>query len=129
MHLIMSQQEKRKTKSCWTSIHNKNRTFTTVIYAHSQFLCSLARFDLANLGVRHPVQPHLFCAPLLIFDKTSAQPDFAVANCCHSDERVLLCCFNALPDIFAVMICCVVALCAFSFDILTWSADSLYCVQ
>jgi len=42
----------------------------------------------------------------------------------RSDERVLLPCFNAQPDIFAVMNCCVVALSLFSSDILTWSADS-----
>jgi len=31
----------------------------------------------------------------------------------HSDECVLLPCFNAQPDIFAVMNCCVVAECIF----------------
>jgi len=41
----------------------------------------LARFDLANLGVRQPVQPHTFCARLLVIDETLAQPDFAVVNC------------------------------------------------
>ena len=80
-HLIMSQQEKTKLRICWTSIHNKNRKFTWVLYAHSQFLCSLAKFDLANRGVRETAQPLTFCAPLLVFDKTSVQPDFAVVNC------------------------------------------------
>ena len=47
----------------------------------------------------------------------------------HSDKCVLLSCFNAQPDIFAVVNCCVVALSVFSSDILTWSADSLYSVQ
>jgi len=42
------------------------------------------------------------------------------------DEFVLLPCFNAQPDIFAVMNCCVVALIVFSSDILAWSADGLY---
>jgi len=41
----------------------------------------------------------------------------------HSDERVLLPCLNAQPDMFAVMNCCVVALSAFPSDNLTWSAD------
>ena len=36
--------------------------------------------------------------------------------------------FNAQPNIFAVVNCCVVALSVFSSDILTWSADSLYYV-
>jgi len=37
-------------------------------------LCSSARFDLANWGVRQPVQ-------LLVFDDTLVQPNFAVVNC------------------------------------------------
>ena len=45
------------------------------------------------------------------------------------DECVLLSCFNAQPDIFAVMNCSVAALNLFSSDILTWSVDSLYSVQ
>jgi len=40
---------------------------------------------------------------------------------------VLLPCFNAQPDIFAVVNCCVVVLCLFFSDSLTWNADSLYC--
>ena len=47
----------------------------------------------------------------------------------HSDERVLLPCLNAQPDIFAVMNCCIVALNAFSSDILAWSADILVYIQ
>jgi len=39
---------------------------------------------------------------------------------------VLLLCFNAQPDIFAVMNCCVVTLIVFSSDMLAWRADSLY---
>jgi len=79
-HSIMSLQGKRKLKVCWTSIHNKNRKFACALYAHSQFLCSLARFDLANRGVRQPVQLHT-CVQLLVLDKTSVQPHFAVVNC------------------------------------------------
>ena len=37
--------------------------------------------DLANRGVRQSVQPHTSYAQLLVFDKTSAQPHFAVVNC------------------------------------------------
>jgi len=50
-------------------------------YSHSQFLCSLASFDHANRGVRQPVQPNTFYVRLLVFDKTSPQPHFAVVNC------------------------------------------------
>jgi len=66
----------------------KNRTFTCVLYAQSQFLCSFARFDLAIGGVRQTVQPHTFCAPLLLFDKTLAPPDFAVVNCSDAVTNV-----------------------------------------
>jgi len=44
----------------------------------------------------------------------------------RSDECVSLPCFNAQPDIFAVVNCCVTALSLFFSDGLTWSADSLY---
>jgi len=40
-----------------------------VLYAYSQFLCSLARFDLANQGVRQSVQPRTFYARLPVFDR------------------------------------------------------------
>ena len=46
----MSQQGKGKLKVCWTSIHNKKLKVFLVLYSHSQFLCSLARFDLAIRG-------------------------------------------------------------------------------
>jgi len=61
--------------------NHKKQTFSCVLYAHSQFLCSLVKFDLANQGVRQPVQPHTFNAQLLVFDETLAQSDFAVVNC------------------------------------------------
>jgi len=110
-------------------LYIKHRKFTCVLYAHFRFLCSLARFNLANRGVRQPAQPHTFCAPLLVFDKTSVQAHFAVANCSDAVMSVLYCPVCAQPDIFAVKNCCVVALSVFSSDILTWSADSLYSVQ
>ena len=62
--------------------------FSCVFYAHSQFLCSLAGFDLVNRGVLQPVQPHTFYARLLVFDKTSTQPDFAVVNCSDAMKNV-----------------------------------------
>ena len=43
-------------------------------------MCSLAKFDLANPGVRQPVQPHTY-ARLLVFDETLTKPDFAVITC------------------------------------------------
>jgi len=44
-------------------------------------LSSLAKFDLANQGVRQPVQLHIFNAQLPVFDETLVQPDFVVVNC------------------------------------------------
>jgi len=43
-------------------------------------LCSSVKFDLANQGLRQPVQSHAFNSKLLVFDKTLAQPHFAVEN-------------------------------------------------
>jgi len=51
---------------------------------NSCVLYQLARFDLANRGVHQPVQPHTFYARLLVFNKTSAQPHFAVINCSNA---------------------------------------------
>ena len=64
----------------WTSIHHKKQKLSCVLYPHSQFLCTLAKFDLANQGVRQPAQPHT-SNQLLVFDESLAQPDFAVVNC------------------------------------------------
>jgi len=84
----------------------KKRKFPCVRYAQYQFLCGLARFDIANHGVRQPVQPHTFYSRLLVFDKTLAQHHFAVRLLCRSEDKfVLLPWFNAQTDIFAVMNC------------------------
>jgi len=93
-------------------------------------MCSLARFALANRGVRQTVQPHTFYARLLEFDNTLAQPRFAVVNC--SDAVMSVFYYPVLTCnlyIFAVMNCCLVELSVFSSDTLTWSAYSLYSVQ
>ena len=53
---------------------SQKQTFSCVLYATSQFLCSLVKFDHAKQGLRQPVQPHTFNAQLLVFDETLAQP-------------------------------------------------------
>jgi len=58
-----------------------NWKFSCVLYAYSQFMCSLARFYLAYQSVSQRALPHTFYAWLLIFDKTSAQAYFYIANC------------------------------------------------
>jgi len=65
--------------------------FSCVLHAHSQFLCSLARFGFANRGVRQSVQPHTFFARQLVFDKTSAQPHFAAVSCSDAVMSVFFC--------------------------------------
>jgi len=77
--------------------------------------------DLAHRGVRQTVQSHTFYAPLLVFDTTLAQSHFAVVNRPDVVMSVFYSRFNAQPDIFAVMNCCVVALSLFSSDIVTWA--------
>jgi len=53
----MSQQGKRKTKNFAGLLYiTKNRKISCVLYAHSQFLRSLARFDLENVDVHQAVQ-------------------------------------------------------------------------
>jgi len=50
----------------------------------NNFLCTLSaleKLDLANQGVRQPVQLHSFNDQLPVFDETLEQPDFAVVNC------------------------------------------------
>ena len=44
-------------------------------------LSASAKFDLANQGVRQPVQLHTFIAQLPVFKETLVQPDFVVVNC------------------------------------------------
>jgi len=43
-------------------------------------LLALAKFDLANQGVRQPVQLHTFNAQLTVYKETLVQPDFVVVN-------------------------------------------------
>jgi len=56
--------------------NNKKKTFSCVLFAHFQFLCGLARFDLPNQGVRQPVHPHTIYARLLVLDEALAQAWF-----------------------------------------------------
>jgi len=104
-------------QKCYLSFFGEDRLAT--------LLCSLARFDLANRGVRQPVQPHTY-ARLLVFDDTFAQPHFAVVNCSGAVMSVFYSPFSTRRKTFAVVNSCVVEMSLFSSNILTWSADSLY---
>ena len=55
--------------------------FSWVLYAHSQFLCSLARFYLANSGVRQTAQSHTFSCSTALIRRDISEPHFAVVNC------------------------------------------------
>jgi len=89
---------------------------------------SSARFDLANRGVRQPVQPHTY-ARLLVFDATLAQHHFAIVNCSDAVTSLFYSPFSTHSQNFVVTNSCVAELSLFSSDILTWSTDSLYSVQ
>jgi len=67
---------------------------------------------------------HFLCSTARIPQYISTASFWSYKLLWSSDECVLLPCFNALLDIFAVTNCCVAALSLFSSDILTWSADS-----
>jgi len=68
----MFQLGKGQLKVCWTSMHNKKSNF---------FLRTLCAFSIVVLFSKiRALQPHTFYARLLVFDKTLAQPHFAVAN-------------------------------------------------
>ena len=75
-----------------------------------------------------PASPttHFLCSAARIRPYISAASFCSCKLLGRSDERVLIPCFNAQPDIFAVMNCCIVALLVFSSDMLAWRADSLY---
>ena len=75
---------------------------------------SAAHFLYSTARIRQVINAAWFCSCKLLR---------------RSDECVLLPCLNARPDIFAIMNCSVLASSIFSFDILTWSAESLYSVQ
>ena len=106
-------------QKCYLAFFGEDRLAT--------LLCSLARFDLANRGVRQPVQPHTH-ARLRVFDETCAQPHFAVVNCSDAVMSVFYSPFSTRSKIFAVVNSCVAELSLFSSNILTRSADSLYYV-
>jgi len=65
------------------------KVFLRTMCAFSILVYSLARFDLADRGVYQSVQPRTFCARLLVYDETLAQPHFAVVNC----SDVVMCVF------------------------------------
>jgi len=90
-------------------------------------MCSLARFDFSNCGVRTASPAALFlCSTARIRQDISAASFCSYKLLWRIDECVLLPCFNVQPDIFAVMNGCIVALGVFHSDSLTWSANSLY---
>ena len=69
---------------------------------------------------------HFLCSTACIRQDISAASICSCQYCSEAVRSVLLPCFNAQPDIYAVMNCCVAALIAFSSDMIAWRADSLY---
>jgi len=94
-------------QNCYLAFFGKDRLAT--------LLCCFGRFDLANRGMRQPVQPHTY-ARLLICDETLAQPHLAVVNCPDAVMSVFYSPFSTHSQTIAVMNSCVVALSLFSSD-------------
>jgi len=80
-------------------MHNKKSKVSCVFYAHShsQFLCTLARFDLAKPGCV-PASPaaHFLCSTGRIRQDISAISFCSCKLLWRIDECVLLPCFNAV---------------------------------
>ena len=68
---------------------------------------------------------HIQCSTACIWRDLTAASFRSCKLLWRSDEYVSLPCFNAQPDIFAVMNCCIVALRLFFSDSLTWSHMTL----
>jgi len=81
-------------QNCYLAFFRKDRLAT--------LLCCFGRFDLANRGMREPVQPHTY-ARLHIFDGTLAQPHFAVVNWSDAVMSVFYSPFSTRSQTFAVM--------------------------
>ena len=62
-------------------MHNEKSSFLAYFMRILNSCVVLARLDLANRGARQPASPAAHsCAPVLVIDKASVQPDFAVVN-------------------------------------------------
>jgi len=85
-------------QKCYLAFFGEDRLAT--------LLCSLARFDLANRGVRQTVQPHTY-ARLLVLDETFVQPHFAVVNCSDAVMNVFYSpVFNTQPNFSSYELLC-----------------------
>jgi len=73
-----------------TATHYK-KTLSRVLYAHSQFLCSLASFKLSTLGVRHPSAYRVY--------STAMRLDIRAAWCFCSCEQGFHCLFCVHLDV------------------------------
>ena len=114
----------------WTSIHHiKTNVFLCTLCAFS-ILVPFSKIRSRKPGSA-PASPvaRLQCSTARIWRNLSAASFCSCKLVWRSGDCVSLPYFNAQPDIFAVMNCCVVALSLFSSDSLTWTADSLYSEQ
>jgi len=88
-------------------------------YAHSQFLCDLARFDIAKGGVRPPVQPPTFYARSPVTRKGAGGTKRGLNIFLPPGKMCWTLPNNVKHRLMS----------GFSSDILTRSAGSLYSVQ
>jgi len=121
---------KRKTKS-FLDISSQQKIESFLAYfMRIPDSCVVWQVSILQTGVA-PANPaaHLACSTARIRRDITAASFCSYRLLWHSDEFVLLACFNARSDIFAVMNGCVVALSVFSSDVLAWSAECLYSVR
>ena len=64
----------------WTSIHQRQQTFSCVLYAYSPIPVQFSKTRSRKPGSA-PASPAAHHAQLLVFDEALAQPHFAVVNC------------------------------------------------
>ena len=118
----MSQHGKRKAKSLLDFYTSQKIESFLAYFMRILNSCVVCRDSILHTGASQ-ASAHFLCSTARIRQDISAVSFCSCKLRWRSDERVLLPCFNAKPDIFAVMNCCVVTLSLFSTDILTSSAD------
>ena len=71
---------KHQTLSLIISFFQRSWCRLEYLSAHAHMALSQKLRLTSGCASNSPVQPHTFCAPLLVFKKTLAQPHFAVVN-------------------------------------------------
>jgi len=78
---VSAEKQENYCKSLLASIVTKYRTFTSVLYAHSQFLCILARFELCKPECASASPAAHFLYSTARIRQYISAASFAVVNC------------------------------------------------